>query len=167
MKKNLSKIFLILALASTSTLQSCGTGVDPLVLFDEALPELQPIISSGSVSGSWLSQGYSATNPYWIFTGTFFSGNFLSPAQGVVTALDTNSITIMHSGRLATRIVGLQSINVRVGDTIAAGQALAFFLGGATLELHVFLDGRAVCPLSFLSQTFRTGMLSFGLPVCI
>ncbi len=156
------KIFTLMSLSIASF--GCGTGIDPLVLFDDSIPELGPIISSSFV-GSWVTVPFSASNPFWVMSQASFGvGNFLAPQRGVVTELGTDSISIIHSGRIATKIVGLTSINIRVGDTVTAGQALALFIGSGNAEFHVYLDGNAVCPLSFLSQTFRQGFGSFSSP---
>ena len=108
---------------------------------------------------------FKSDNLFWVMSQASFGvGNFLAPQRGVVTELGADSISIMHSGRLSSKIVGLTSINIRVGDTVAAGQALALFIGSGNAEFHVFLDGNPVCPLSFLSQAFRQGFGSFSSP---
>lgn len=163
MKKSLfKKISLSVVLfAQSFWMQGCGTGVDPLILFDDSLPTLGPI-TSGSIAGSFLTQVYTEANPYWIFNNASFAGNFLAPANGVVTEITTNSISILHSARILSKIEGFSSINVRLGDTVYAEQALAFFIGGTPVKFQVFLDGNAICPLSFLSQSFRASMINFN-----
>ncbi len=144
--------------AVLGTLLSCGTGVDPLILFDDSIPALDQIVA-GTVQSSFLTGGYSSSTPYWTFNSLnlFTLGQFLAPATGVVTEVTVDSITILHSGRMKTRLVGLQTVNIRVGDTVTRGQAIAQFLGSGAVQFWVYLDGQPVCPYSFLTQSFRAG----------
>ena len=168
LKYGLGSLTSVLVFILSLNLQGCGTGVDPLKLFDEPLPVLKPIISSVSgLSATFLTQPYSESNPYWILSTADFQGNFLSPAEGVITGLTSESITIMHSGRLTSKLTGLSSINTRLGDTVVSQQALGVYLGSGTIKFQVYLDGKAVCPLTFLSESFRQAFISFSGQVCI
>jgi len=155
-------------------LVSCGTNNDNIdILNSTALPSINSFVS-GSINSS-LTSGFSSTNPYWTFTnfaGTY--GNYLSPARAVVgeigstnvTGITTSFITLIHSGRVATRIYGMQTINVRSGDVVLAGQAVGSFFTTGTLVFQVLVDGAAVCPLSYMSSTFRATFTTFGIVAC-
>ena len=155
------------AVAITGTISGCGQGVDPLVLFDEALPQLDPIVQGG-IGANFITSAYTATTPYWTLNSALAgTGVFVAPATGVVTEIGVDSVTLMHSGRMKTRIVGLSAINIRLGDTVVRGQSLAqFFLTNGVLQFWVLIDGNPVCPMSFLSPGFRQSLVSVTFNPC-
>ncbi len=140
----------------------CGN-VDPLSVFgDTNPPALEPIFAFGTGGPAIVVNGFTSQSPYWAFTqGFFFGGNVLAPAKGVVSSLGTDTatnstfVTIAHSGRLATRIAGVIP-TVRSGDMVVSGQIIGTFVGSGMVTLQVLLNGSAVCPLSFISQSFRS-----------
>lgn len=156
--KNLTRVFLAAILAVSVT--SCGNN-DPLELFNEPLPQLSTITSGGSYG---LTVPYTPSTPYWQFPTFGVSSNALAPARGQIAeiGLDTqfNSggyyVKIIHSGRMATKIVGInQAVLVRAGDYVVAGQPIGLFFSGS-VYLQVIVDNKAVCPLSYMSDTFRS-----------
>ncbi len=146
----------------------CGN-LDPLSVFgDTDPPILGPIFTPGSTN--FPGFGFSANHPYWEFTsgGFFFGQNVLAPAKGLVSSLGLDAasgssfVTIAHSGRLATRIAGVVP-TVRSGDMIVEGQIIGTFVGTGMITFQVLLNGSAVCPLSFISPTFRSQIFSYFL----
>ena len=152
----------ILGIAMLSVqLVSCGTNTDNIdILNSTNIPALENFATAGLIYSSLSGLGFTSTTPYWTFAAGAY-GSYFAPARGIVTEVGTSTlsagasfITIVHSGRLATKVHGLQLINVRPGDAVVAGSAVGSFFGGA-IAFQVLLDGSAVCPLSFLSSTFR------------
>jgi hypothetical protein len=82
-------------------------------------------------------------------------------------------VAIAHSGRISTAIYGMQNVIVRAGDSVRSGDSLGAFVGwGASnrVAFQVLLDGVAICPLSFMSDTFRATLAFFsfgGLQPCL
>ncbi|MBS1960533.1 MAG: peptidoglycan DD-metalloendopeptidase family protein [Bdellovibrionales bacterium] len=162
--RGVKKLFSILALSSIALLTSCGQGQDLLgtVAYNNGtFPQLGRI----STSVPTLSGQYTAANPYWGIN-SFFSyggGNYLAPAAGVVTSvgigqignIQTNFITIAHSGRFATRIYNVSVVNVRVGDYVGKEQVIGSFFNSVTAYFQVLVDGESKCPLSFLDDAYR------------
>ncbi len=172
MKNTLAKIFgLSLILFQLS---GCGVNADNIdILNSTALPTINSFVT-GTINSS-LSVGFSSTNPYWTFNnfaGTY--GSYLAPARAIVgeigtttiTGVSTSFVTLIHSGRVATRIYGMQSILVRSGDTVVAGQSIGAFFTSGSLIFQVLLEGTPVCPLSYMSPTFRATFTTFGLVAC-
>jgi hypothetical protein len=87
----------------------------------------------------------------WQFAG---AAQPVAPASGLVAEINGDSITILHSPRLATRFTGVTAPIVRAGDPVQTGSILSNvnFLGG-TFTFSVLLDGQAVCPSSYLSSS--------------
>ena len=152
-------------------LSGCGTGYDPLDILDNSIPSLGPIVAGGAYS-SYLTQTFSSSNPYWLFStgfSGFYGGGYLAPARGIVSALGTTTIsgvsgfyvTILHSGRMMTSIYGLQTPSMRVGDSVASGQVIGTFYSGSQVAFQVLLDGSAVCPLSYMNAEGRAGLSSW------
>lgn len=140
-----------------SFLTGCGSGVDPLSLMtDDAFPPLETIIQNTGLYTS-LNTPYTKTTPYWTFAA-FGAVNYISPQSGIVAEQGVESglnfVRIIHSGRLATKILGLNTITVRSGDRVAAGQIIGLF-SNVPVQFQVLVDGSAVCPLSYMSTTFR------------
>jgi murein DD-endopeptidase MepM/ murein hydrolase activator NlpD len=178
--KKMKKVFAVLSvISSLASLSGCGNAggsVDPLSLFnDSSIPQLDTIFST-SGGFTTISNFFSASSPYWKFQasgGTWGAISYLAPAKGIVTSLapatlngsvSGTAVTIAHSGRLATRYVGITPI-VRSGDSVIAGQVIGSLLGyyGSLNEgaFQVLLDGVPVCPTSYLSSNFRAQLSSF------
>lgn len=142
-------------------LAGCGTGgnaIDPLQLMEDSIPNLQNM-QTGSWSGNTITGPFTSSTPYWTFATTGFS-IFLSPANGYVSEVGGGAIKIIHSGRFATRMVGLGLINVRSGDYVFSGQNIGTFATTGFITFQVLLDGSPVCPLSFMSTTFRQSFIA-------
>jgi hypothetical protein len=161
-----TKMIKLLGLALLSVqLVSCGNlnaSVDNLEILNSTnIPTLNSFAASGLTQANFGTSFTSAT-PYWIFTAGGGYGSYFAPARGIVTEIGVSSIsagssyvTIVHSARLATRVHGLQIINNRPGDSVLAGVAVGTFFSGS-IAFQVLLDGNPVCPLSFLSENFRS-----------
>lgn len=174
MKKSNTMKFLLALSALIAT--GCGTGIDPVgvAVGNGTLPQLSSI--STTSPGGQLTGFFSATTPYWTFANLFaFGGNYLAPADGIVAQIgfttinstQVNYVTILHTGgRLASRFYGVQNIVVREGDSVFAQQAVGTFYNGAGVTFQVLLDGNPVCPMSFMSATFRANFNSLGFNPC-
>jgi len=149
--------------------QGCGNSavnIDPLTLFsDSSIPALDSILPVSSAYTA-LALPFSSANPYWTFnTGSFYGTTTVAPASGIVTEVGTAAIngasvsyvTIAHSGRLSTRIYGVNNLTARPGDSVVRGQTMGSFItiGLGYVGLQVLLDGAPICPLSFISSQFR------------
>ena len=162
--KNLTRLFLVI---SALQLSACGTG-DPLSFMDTPFPPLNAIAAfSGSAT---LSYPYTVASPSWQFLySNLTGGSYLAPAAGYVSSIGTvlgagSSMTIVHSGRLATTLSGLQTISARQGDVVSAGQVVGTYYngGGAVyVTFQVLVDGTPVCPLSYMSTQFRQFFSSY------
>jgi murein DD-endopeptidase MepM/ murein hydrolase activator NlpD len=168
------KIAFLFLMAGLSACGSAGGSVDPLVIFnDTAIPSLDSIVTTSSSLTSVTITPYTNSAPYWVFNnaGVFNGGNFIAPAKGIVTRVGVVSfngstptaVTIIHSGRLATKVIGMQVVQVREGDSVSAGQIIGSFVTTGSVGFQVILDGTAVCPLSFMSSTFRQYFSTGGL----
>jgi hypothetical protein len=165
MKNTFLKIF-SLGLIALST--SCGTNQDNIELLNSTnLPVLNSFASSPAYG---LGDFYSSTTPYWLFSTAGF-GNLLAPARGIVGEIGSSTIpnltgtsfvTIIHSGRMATRIHGLQTVSVRSGDAVLSGANLGSFFSASSTAFQVFLDGASVCPLSYVTSVISANI--FNLP---
>ncbi len=74
--------------------------------------------------------------------------------------MNAGAVTIQHNAHLKSQVAGLQTVSVRVGDTLVAGSAIGNIAPSATLaqttiKLAVYMDGIAVCPYSFMNSTAR------------
>ena len=159
-------------------LSNCGsssTSVNPLDVLDpnSTTPQLSGIVASGTYN-STLYSGFTDANPYWTFYGGFTTsgtaGNFVSPARGYVSRIGTATlngstvtyVTLVHSGRLSTRVFGMQVVQVREGDTVSQGSVIGSFLNSGYVAFQVLWDATAVCPLSYMSSAFRTSISNSG-----
>ncbi len=173
MKTNLKH--LLLTLTVFFTLAGCGSStgnVNPTDIFDatNTTPALDSIIPSGTAFTT-LTSGFTTANPYWIFSaGTFYGGSYVAPAAGYVSstgtcALGTSTVTcmtIIHTGLLATRVYGIQTILVRPGDSVAAGQIIGTYVSSGSVGFQVLYNNIAVCPLSYVSSAFKTLLTQLG-----
>jgi hypothetical protein len=159
-------LVLIGILAGLTSFTGCGTN-DPLsTLGGASAPLLDPIFIPGSAQ--FPGSGFSSGHPYWEFTsgGFFFGGNVLAPANGLVSSMGLDStsgssyVTLAHAGRLATRIAGVVP-TVRSGDMVIAGQVIGTFVGSGAISFQVLLNGAPVCPLSFISSSFRSQIITY------
>ena len=170
---------LVLGMSLIIGASGCGNAagtVDPLSLFsDSSLPQLDSITPQ-SYTFNALTSGFSSANPYWVFTSSGTTGTYLAPAKGIVTSTGVTTlngtsatyVTIAHSGRLATRIYGMNNLLVRPGDSVVSGQIIGTFVISGSVGFQVLLDGSPVCPLSFMSTTFRQNLSTFyGNGICL
>ncbi len=149
------------------TISGCGSSsTDPLTVLGSApFPQLNSITSGNTYNT--LYSAYTQANPYWTFaTGVWTSINYLAPANGVVSQVGAassggNYVVMLHSGRLATKLVGLSLVQVRSGDTVTAGQTIGEFTSLYGVQFYVLVDGAPVCPLSYLSPAFRQTLVGF------
>ena len=152
-------------------LLGCGTGLDPLTVLDNSLPALGSFVSTGGSYSSYLIGGFSASNSYWLFQNSFASyfSTAVAPATGIVfdtgvVSLQNISgyyVSIIHSGRLMSRLFGLQVPTVHVGDSVVVGQTIGTFYSGSQVAFQVLVDGVAVCPLSYMSAAGRAGLTNW------
>lgn len=154
----------------------CGNGNDPLQMMDNPLPPLNSITAT-SFSNGYLQGSFNANTPYWVFTSSFASAaaNYTAPASGMISEIGVSYlpgvqgyyVTIVHSGRLSSRILGLQNpSNMRIGDPVLTGQVISSYFNTGFVGFQVLLDGVPVCPLSYLSSQFRSGLSVFNTQLC-
>jgi hypothetical protein len=164
-------------------LSACGGAngvVDPITLFsDNSIPKLNAIVSNGFFN--WpLQTAFTPSSPYWIMTAQLTNAPVVAPANGIVTSTGLTTIdnatatyvAIAHSGRVSTAIYGLQNVIVRAGDSIRTGDSIGVFsgFGVGRVAFQVLLDGVPICPLSFMSDTFRaslTGATGWATQPCL
>ena len=162
----------------------CGNNTDPLTVIGSANNGAQPQLDSiVPQTGSFTSlvTGFSASSPYWVLGGggTGFGGNYIAPANGQVLDIGTTVlngstvtyVTILHSGGLATRVYGIQSVSVRSYDYVSAGQIIGTYIaftGSNEVAFQVLLNDVPQCPLSYMSTAFRDSFLSlYGTNLCL
>ena len=165
-----SNFLSFILVVSALGLSACGSGVDPLqiVAGNSTIPQLGSI-STGSLGGQ-ITAGFTPTTPYWTFGNLASFGNYISPADGIVSKIGIQTIAgqslvfinIVHSARLSTRFSGVPTPIVRVGDTVVATQPVGTFFNGGGVIFQVLLDGNPVCPLSFMSDSFRANFTSWA-----
>jgi hypothetical protein len=167
MKTN--QILSVMGIVLAGILGGCGQNVDPLDL--NGIPQLNSITAQTGALNSYVQGTYTASNPYWVFNTSFagFAGSYVAPAQGIVSEIGVANlagiqgyfITIL-SGRISTRIYGIQQPTIRVGDYVFSGQNIAVFYASSAVGFQVMLDGTPVCPLSYLSTQFRASLYSYN-----
>ena len=151
----------------TLGLAACGSATTDNI--DILNSTTMPVINSFASTPTY-SAGSSFTDatPYIIFSTSGF-GNYLAPARGIIGEIGvsnisgftgTSFVTIIHSGRLATRVHGIQTLNVRPGDAVVAGGIVGSFYTSSSVAFQTLLDGASVCPLTFLSATVRQTLFS-------
>lgn len=169
MKNKMTKIFAMSVLLMQ--LVGCGANQDNLEILNSTnIPSLGTFFSSGSFS---VNSQYSSSAPYWILSSGSY-GSYLSPARGVIAEIGTSSVipgtsyvTIIHSGRVATRVHGISGLlGVRSGDVIVAGGTVASFFTTTTVAFQVLLDGTSVCPLSYMDATVLSSIFNSNLQLC-
>ncbi|MGK5084670.1 hypothetical protein WDW37_15350 [Bdellovibrionota bacterium FG-1] len=157
---------------------SCGSGSEPLALlgdpgarFNDSLV-LPYNAASGGVGGVaidlWSVTPFSASQASADGFDFIYhvSGSYaiLAPWGGLVTAVDTASVTIWHNVHVSTRLSRMTSApSVRVGDFIAAGTQLSTTAINSPsvnnlVHFSVLVDGVAVCPYGFLAPTAKTSL---------
>jgi murein DD-endopeptidase MepM/ murein hydrolase activator NlpD len=161
--------FSLFACGNSAT--STSTTLTPLaILTAEANPQLGGILSTGVYNTTTLSSGFSASNPYWVFNANSFNGNYIAPADGYVARIAVGTIngtsytyvTLIHSAHLATRVFGMQVVQVRPGDTVVAGSIMGSYLNSGSVAFQVLVDNTPVCPLSYMTAAFRTSLAANG-----
>jgi murein DD-endopeptidase MepM/ murein hydrolase activator NlpD len=157
--------------SSTSTANS----LSPLDIFSSETPQLNGILSNTNpnpYTGSTLQSGFTSSNPYWVFNANSFgtAGYYIAPANGYVSRIDiaqlngvsVTYVTLIHSGSIATRVYGMQVVNVRQGDTVLQGSIIGQYLNSGQVAFQVLYNNTAVCPLSYMTNAFRTSLAAGG-----
>lgn len=163
-------------------LVACGQGNEPLSILGDPNARLVDSFAlpynavSGGVGGGAvvLSQYAPFVASNAAFDGIDFvpqiqgAYQVLAPGTGVVTEVDSASITILHNVRVSSRLSKLSSTSVRVGDYVTAGSVVGATtttgVSTSLAHLSVFVDGAVTCPYSYLvlsakallNQTART-----------
>lgn len=135
----------------TAALTSCGQVNAPLNVIGD--PSTIPELALPTVNAAF---GSLQSTSGFVFNTTGVP--IISPANGVIAEQTATSVTIIHSGRLSSRMVfgGVISTIVRTGDFVQAGQQISQGnFGGSTITFSTILDGKTVCPWSFLTQNAR------------
>lgn len=159
---NKNRLFKILAVCAIALpMVGCGASSDNIdILNSSAFPEINNFSTTTLTSGAFGS-AYTTETPYWIFNSGGY-GSYLSPAKGFVAEIGASNIitggsyvSIVHSGRMMTRVHGIQTLNVRPGDAVLSGSIVGGFITTTQIAFQVFVDNVAVCPLSYMSMNFR------------
>jgi hypothetical protein len=154
----------IFAIGVLSSFLLSGCGNSPLGSLGDAssIPSnlsLPVALVNGSFSGVGSSELQSASA--WRFNSVTTTP--VAPAAGLVVEISGTSLTVLHSARLASRFTGIQGVAFRAGDYVDAGRQLSTnTFVNSTFTYSVLLDGVAVCPLSYLSASARSGVASLG-----
>ena|GEM_PF-2105216 len=172
------KVFFGLILSLGLGVGGCGNvSVDPLELMSNSTPVLNSITASSGAISSYVQGTFSQATPYWVFNTSFsgFANNLTAPASGQIAEIGVSNITgangyyvtLIHSGRMETKIFGVQNITgLKVGDYVLAGQVIAQFYPGSIVGFQVlYSDGTngpvPVCPFSYLSTAFRQSLYTY------
>jgi hypothetical protein len=85
----------------------------------------------------------------------------LAPARGLVMDVNTSAGTLllMHNVRVYSRIKGVNASGVVVGSIVQQGNQIGT-TSTSSLRLSVIVDGSYVCPLSYLTGSARTSLVS-------
>jgi hypothetical protein len=147
-------------------LLGCGQGTDPLTLAGDPTnisPGLSlPLPSSVSIT-SFTPYGQSGTDG---FTLTYYSavqGQAIAvdtPGTGLVSAVDTAgaSVTILHNYHVSSRVTGITP-SVVLGTYVTSNQQIGVVSNiNSQIRFSVYVNGTAVCPLSYLSPSARQKM---------
>jgi hypothetical protein len=166
----------LVVLGLAAGVAGCGSGNEPLsILGDPAASQIGVLalpytltLGGVEVLPSTVT-GYQALNTsrdgFDINSTSGESAQLLAAATGVVTAIDSSSITILHNTHVSSRYVYLASETpaVRVGDYVLAGTRLVSFTTGVNplvVRFSVLVDGVAVCPYSYFTDTAKTTLNS-------
>ncbi len=161
MKSFMTK-FLVLALTTTA-LSGCGTYRDPLAMMadpsrnaipqDMSLPVNQAFSFTGYVKGSH--------EAFTFFSNGWFGVQVYAPIAGTIVENANYSVTIRHNQNLSVKITGVLS-QFRPGEYLANGNILGTTLPNVagSIEFFVYVNGSAVCPLTFFTTTARQQILN-------
>ncbi|MBL7714493.1 MAG: hypothetical protein JNL01_03430 [Bdellovibrionales bacterium] len=165
MKKN-STLFLGIIIGAMTTaipftFSSCGQLNAPLGVLGEAdsIPELSlPFTTGFTISSAQLQSSAG-------FTIALGAGAApIAPANGIVISYDGTTMLIQHSNRLTSKLTNVPTPIIRVGDYVTTGQQLSqtTFGTGGGFTFSVLLDGKTICPWSFLTAAARTCLSGLG-----
>lgn len=150
---------------------ACGSGNEPVGNLGD--PSKIPVgtmdlpLASQFNSLIQLVTPFSSSSPYFtISSSNGFTGFTVvpirAPATGMVSAAVVGqSITIMVTPRVSVQVSNVNT-SVQVGNYVTQDQQIgtAANLTGQ-MQFSVYVDGTAVCPLSFLNGTARSSLISF------
>ena len=163
---------ILVLIGVTVGLAACGQGNEPMSALGNTsvipvgtmdLPLASQLGGGGQIL---LSQPYSSSTPYFTLNGFTGLGLTVVPVRAPATGMVSNvvigqSITILVTPRVSVQISNVNT-SVEPGNYVTQDQQIgnAATLTGV-MTFAVFVDGTAVCPLSFLSGAARSQLLSY------
>ncbi len=164
MKTILSKL-LVLALTTTA-LSGCGTFRDPLAMMADPSKNAIPENMSLPVNQSFSFTGYvkNTHEAFTFYNNSWFGVQVVAPITGTIVENTNYSVTIRHNQNLSVKVTGVLS-QFRPGEYLANGNYLGTTLPNVagSIEFFVYMNGSAVCPLTFFSTTARQQILNVAL----
>ncbi|GEM_PF-1175050 len=154
--------FLILGLLG------CGSNQDPMgnLLGN---PSLMPfgmmnLPLGSSMTGVVLNGPYTQASPYFSLTGSGFSlqTQIYAPISGLVVENLGTKVKILYNARVSVVLGGFSSstfagVYVPQGSVVGTVASL-----GAPVTFEIDVDGKPVCPLSFLSTQAKASLYSYS-----
>ncbi len=157
-------------------LTSCGQGIEPIGnLGDSSLaagPGLAlPLVPSNNsyTFSSFTPYSQVSGNLYWGMQSASFvpqSTAVYAPGTGFVIAAETASQTvkILHNQHIYSMVIGVLPSGITAGSYVTAQSQIGTIptsLSNNLVKFYVYVDGIAVCPLSYLSSAARGQLTSF------
>jgi hypothetical protein len=157
--------------ALTTVLTGCGSGNEPLSVLGDPNASLAGTLAVPYASTTGTAITLSNLTPFTASTATADGFDFLynlagtyqvlAPMTGIVTSVDSASLTILHNVHVSSRLSRLSTPpNVRVGDYVNAqtvvGSTAITSSNFNLVHLTVLLDGVATCPYGYLTDDFKT-----------
>jgi murein DD-endopeptidase MepM/ murein hydrolase activator NlpD len=170
--KNLKTLAALGLFFLLTLIASCGGGTDPLKAFSDpnAIPVFTLPVPAPTVGYIFTLTTPSASPTPATFTNTIGLGivsqiQVTAPAAGVVTNVDTTSLpgttlTFYHTPQISSQVENLVSTALRIGDVVNQGDVIGVSATSPAgvftyvgVYFSIFLNGQAVCPLSYLDTT--------------
>lgn len=154
--------FLAFALITTA-LSGCGTYRDPLAMMADPSKNAIPQNMSLPVNQSFSFTGYvkNTHEAFTFYNNGWYGVQVVAPISGTIVENANYSVTIRHNQNLSVKIVGVLS-QFRPGEYLANGNILGTTLPNVagSIEFYVYVNGSAVCPLTFFTTTARQQILN-------
>lgn len=163
--KSIMTKFLVLVLTA-SALSACGTYRDPLAMMADPSKNAIPQNMSLPVNQSFSFTGYvkGSHEAFTFYNSGWFGVQVVAPISGTIIENINNSITIRHNQNLSVKVSGVWS-QFRPGEYLANGNILGTTLPNVagSIEFYVYVNGVAVCPLTFFTTTARQQILNVAM----
>lgn len=139
----------------------CGSGTEPFsTLGDPSRAQVAGGLTLPQpFTAPTLMTPFSSASDGIAITGFVTDTAARAPASGLVIATDATNVTILHNVHLVSRInLGTGTVSVPVGTYVTSASQIGTYAANinVTAKLSVFVDGVAMCPLSYLNTESRT-----------